>query len=54
MTFCGGYSIMAYKGILIENEIIRMGIAGSLANIICESAFHAVDTVNIRAKASEA
>ena len=44
---------MAYMGILIENEIIRMGIAGSLANIICESAFHAVDTVNIRAKASE-
>ena len=30
-----------------------MGVAGSLANIVCESAFHAVDTVNIRAKASE-
>ena len=52
MGFCGGYGLLCYKGLYIENEVLRMGIAGSLANIICESAFHAVDTVNIRAKAS--
>ena len=53
VAFCGGYGLLSYKAIRIENEIFRMGIAGSIANIICESAFHAVDTVNIRAKASE-
>ena len=51
-AFCGGYSWICYKSLTIENEVIRMGVAGSLANIVCESAFHAVDTVNIRAKAS--
>ena len=50
--FVGGYSWICYKSLKIENEIIRMGVAGSLANIVCESSFHAVDTVNIRAKAS--
>ena len=53
VTFCGGYGLLSYKSIKIENEVFRMGVAGSLANIFCESAFHAVDTVNIRAKASE-
>ena len=32
-------------------EPIRLGIAGSLANLICECFFHIIDTVNIRAKA---
>ena len=49
--FVSCYSFACYKGRGIDNEIIRMGIAGSLANLACESAFHAVDTVNIRAKA---
>ena len=53
VAFCSGYGLLSYKAIRVENEILRMGIAGSIANIICESAFHAVDTVNIRAKASE-
>ena len=34
------------------NEIVRMGIAGSLANTIVESMFHFADTVNVRAKTS--
>ena len=50
-TFVGCYGFACYKGQGINNDIIRMGIAGSLANLVCESAFHAVDTVNIRAKA---
>lgn len=28
-----------------------MGVAGSLANTVCETSFHLVDTVNIRSKA---
>ena len=50
--FIGCTSIIGYKSLELENEILRMGVAGSIANIISESAFHAVDTVNIRAKAS--
>lgn len=30
-----------------------MGIAGSLSNLLIESGFHFVDTVNVRAKVSE-
>ena len=30
-----------------------MGIAGSLANMICECAFHIIDTINIRSKIPE-
>ena len=30
-----------------------MGVAGSLASVLCDSCFHVVDTVNIRAKASK-
>jgi len=33
-----------------KSEILRMGIAGSLTNVVCEILFHFVDTVNIRSK----
>lgn len=32
--------------------MLRFGIAGSLANVLIETAFHFADTVNIRTKAS--
>jgi solute carrier family 25 phosphate transporter 23/24/25/41 len=38
----------------VENEIVRIGIAGSIATMAVECGFHFVDTVNIRAKASAA
>ena len=50
-AFVGCYGMACFKGREIDNEIVRLGIAGSLATTICESSFHAVDTVNIRAKA---
>ena len=50
-VFCGFYTCILYKGLSLENEVIRIGIAGSLATVICDSCFHVVDTVNIRAKA---
>lgn len=31
--------------------MLRMGVAGSLSSLICDSCFHMVDTVNTRAKA---
>jgi hypothetical protein len=51
--FTSVYGFACYKGIDAKNEAIRMGIAGSLSNVIIESSFHFVDTVNVRAKVSE-
>jgi hypothetical protein len=51
--FSSVYGVACYKGIDAKNEAIRMGIAGSLSNVIIESSFHFVDTVNVRAKVSE-
>eukprot|EP00347_Sterkiella_histriomuscorum_P008609 403344440 len=52
-AFVSGYGFACYKWRNHPNEIIRMGIAGSLAYLIVESMFHFVDTVNVRAKLSE-
>lgn len=50
-AFCAGYLYTCKDGLKWENEILRMGIAGSLANIAVETSFHFIDTVNIRSKA---
>ena len=53
-TFMGGYSYLCYKTTSPKyHEIIRMGMAGSLANLAVESMFHFADTVNVRAKTSD-
>jgi len=35
------------------SESMRLGVAGSVAMMIMEVAFHVVDTVNIRSKVAE-
>ena len=50
--FCTTYGYCCYKGMSSRNEVIRMGLAGSLSNVIIEGAFHFFDTVNVRAKVS--
>ena len=35
------------------SESMRLGVAGSLANMIMEVVFHVIDTVNIRSKVAE-
>jgi hypothetical protein len=52
-SFMSVYSYLSYKSVYSENEILRMGVAGSLANLAVESSFHFVDTVNVRAKLSD-
>lgn len=52
-TFIGTYGYCCSKYRTHENEILRMAFAGSLANLVVESTFHVVDTVNIRTKLSE-
>jgi hypothetical protein len=53
ITFCSVYGGLCYKGVKYPNDIIRMGIAGSLANVIIEAGFHGIDTINVRAKVSK-
>ena len=50
--FCGFYAGTCYSALTWQSEVMRMGVAGSLATLICDSCFHVVDTVNIRAKAA--
>jgi hypothetical protein len=52
--FCGAYAYTCkYAASPHVNEIVRMGVAGSLANVTIESLFHFADTVNVRAKTNE-
>jgi len=51
-TLCCLYLGVCYKALSWENEYFRMGVAGSVASIICDMSFHCLDTVNIRAKAA--
>lgn len=53
MTFSSAYGYTCYKSTNAKNEVFRMAMAGSLANLIVETSFHFVDTVNVRAKVSE-
>lgn len=49
-AFVSTYSTICYKSTNSQNEIFRMGVAGSLANVVVESGFHFMDTVNVRSK----
>lgn len=52
-SFCGLYGIGCQQSIKSPLEMYRMGVAGSIANLVVESSFHFADTVNVRAKLSE-
>lgn len=53
-AFCvGAYTVTCVSATKWQSEVLRFGIAGSIANVIIETAFHCADTVNIRAKASK-
>ena len=45
------YAGVCWSAINWKNEIFRLGVAGSLANLFVETSFHFIDTVNIRTKA---
>ena len=45
--FTGVYGYSCYKSKESTNEIFKMGMAGSLANLLVEISFHFVDTVNV-------
>jgi len=47
------YGALCYSGKEWNNDLLRLGIAGSISNMIVETSFHFIDTLNIRTKASE-
>ena len=47
---CYGAAAVHAKG--WKNDILRIALAGSIANMIVECSFHFIDTLNIRTKAS--
>ena len=52
-TFMGAYTYVCKQAVHNQNEIFRMGIAGSVAHVTVEAMFHFVDTVNVQAKLGE-
>lgn len=52
-AFLGSYGYICKKTTNHQNELIRMGIAGSVAHVTVEAMFHFVDTVNVQAKLGE-
>lgn len=51
--FCTAYAYTCKKAIDVKSDVIRLGIAGSLAQMACDCSFHIVDTLNIRMKIPE-
>lgn len=51
--FLGCYSYICKNTVDYKSESVRLAVAGSLANMICEVAFHIVDTINVREKVAD-
>lgn len=47
-TGCIGYTVM--QGPKQENDLVRLGLAGTSATVITEVLMHVVDTINMRSK----
>ena len=50
LGFLSTYGIYCKATIKHPSEAIRLGAVGSIVNVICETGFHIVDTVNIKSK----
>ena len=48
--FSLSYFTIAQKTRTAESDLLRAGLAGASANMICELSFHAFDTINTRTK----
>ena len=52
--FCGAYGYICKKATSPSvNEVVRIGVASSLAHVTIETMFHFADTVNVRAKTND-
>jgi len=52
-VFVAGFGATCYNARNWNQEVLRMGVAGSLAYTVVETSFHFIDTINIRSKASQ-
>ena len=50
-AFSSIYLLFSHQAIGFENEVLKIAVAGSLANTISDSCFHFIDVVNINKKA---
>ena len=53
LWFVGFYSLICKKTINNQSQSIRLAVAGSLANMLCEVTFHFIDTLNVREKVND-
>jgi hypothetical protein len=49
-SFTGLFCFSVYKAHKSENEILRIGAAGSITTLIGESTFYFIDAINARSK----
>ena len=52
-AFSSLYLLFSYEALGFENEVLKLAVAGSLANIVSDSCFHFIDVININKKAVE-
>ena len=48
--FTGGYMLSIYMAHKSDNEVLRIGAAGSITTLIGESSFYFIDAINARSK----
>lgn len=49
-AFTTGYLFSLYKASKSDNEVLRVGAAGSITILLGESVFYFIDAVNMRSK----
>ena len=52
-AFTGSYLLLCKYATGFKSDVVRLGVAGSLANMVCECVFHVIDTINIRSKVQD-
>ena len=53
LGFIGLYFQLCKNTINHKSQSVRLAVAGSLANMLCEVPFHIIDTINVRAKVTD-
>ena len=50
-AFSSAYLLFSYEALGFQNDVLKLAVAGSLANIISDSCFHFIDVINVNKKA---
>ena len=49
-TFSSIYLVFSYEATTFQSDVLRMAVAGSLANMFADSCFHFIDVINVNSK----